>query len=321
MTETAYLPTICRLTLCWGISLSLILFSSCSSEDKYDSDRPLVVSTTGMIGDLIANIGGDSIQSLSLMGPGVDPHLYKATQGDLAKLRSADLIVYNGLHLEGKMGEVLKQLGKVQKVRALGQYIDTSKLLADPAYPEAYDPHIWFDIHLWSTTIDSLAKAIIDIKPDAKAYFLENAVDYKLQLGELNQWVYRELKSIPEEQRKLITAHDAFKYFGAAYGIQVRGLQGISTVSEFGLKDRVDLVNYILDHKVPAIFLETSVSDRNIRSVIEACRKKGHNVALGGSLYSDAMGAKNTKAGTYLGMVSQNVHTIVEALKAGEDEN
>lgn len=274
-----------------------------------------------MIGDLVKNIGGDSIELITLMGPGVDPHLYKATQGDLSKLRAADLIVYNGLHLEGKMGEVLEQLAEVQNVFPIARAVDSSNLLADPAYPGAYDPHIWFDLSIWASTIDGLTKELIRIKPEAEDYFLENAVDYQIRLGELNQWVFRKIRTIPPSKRKLITAHDAFKYFGKAYGVEVKGLQGISTVSEFGLKDRVDLVNYIIEHKVPSIFVETSVSERNIRSVLEACQKQGHEVALGGSLYSDAMGEASSSAGSYVGMVEANVNTIVSALKPRLNEN
>jgi len=300
--------------------LSLVLVS-CANESEEKTGKTKVVCTTGMIGDLVHNIAGDSIELTVLMGPGVDPHLYKATQGDLSKLRAADLIVYNGLHLEGKMGEVLEQLGKVQNVFPIAQAVDSSFLLSDPAYPGAFDPHIWFDLNIWASTIDGLTQELIRVKPEAEQYFLENAVDYQIRLGELNQWVYRKIRTIPPSKRKLITAHDAFKYFGKAYGIEVRGLQGISTVSEFGLKDRVDLVDYIIEYKVPAIFVETSVSERNIRSVLEACQKQGHSVELGGSLYSDAMGEASSTAGTYVGMVEANVNTIVSALKPKLNEN
>lgn len=310
-----------NLKLFWLLPLFSLLLFSCANDTEDRNGKTTVVCTTGMIGDLVKNIGGDSIELITLMGPGVDPHLYKATQGDLSKLRAADLIVYNGLHLEGKMGEVLEQLAEVQNVFPIARAVDSSNLLADPAYPGAYDPHIWFDLSIWASTIDGLTKELIRIKPEAEDYFLENAVDYQIRLGELNQWVFRKIRTIPPSKRKLITAHDAFKYFGKAYGVEVKGLQGISTVSEFGLKDRVDLVNYIIEHKVPSIFVETSVSERNIRSVLEACQKQGHEVALGGSLYSDAMGEASSSAGSYVGMVEANVNTIVSALKPRLNEN
>ena len=300
----------------WMFLLAAILGGcSSSSNEESEQDPFLVVTTTGMIGDLVRNIGGDSIEVISLMGPGVDPHLYKATQGDLAKLQEADIIFYNGLHLEGKMGEVFEKLGQIKKIVAIGASVDEQLLLDDPVYQGNYDPHIWFDVSLWTQTIAPVSRALSEALPEVSNYFEVNAEAYKNELLKLHQWVTKEIKQIPEEKRTLITAHDAFNYFGRAYGLEVRGLQGISTLSEFGLKDRVDLVNFIVDHKIKAVFVETSVSEKNIQSIVEGCRQKGHEVIIGEELYSDAMGADGTPEGTYFGMVQTNVRHIVESLK------
>lgn len=303
-----------------NIFLLLFLFSlwSCghdSTQSSVESNKPKVVATTGMVADLVKNIGGDSIEVTALMGPGVDPHLYKATQGDLANLQTADIIFYNGLHLEGKMGEVFEKLARIKKVVPVTAAIDNNRLLADPVYKEAHDPHIWFDVSLWSATIDNTTTTLIETDPDSKSYYEQNAKAYKATLKELHQWVENEINSIPKENRILITAHDAFNYFGEAYDIEVKGLQGISTLSEFGLKDRVELVNFIVEKQIKAVFVETSVSEKNINSIVEGCQQKGHDVIIGGNLYSDAMGAADTPEGNYIGMVRANVNSIVKALK------
>lgn len=274
-----------------------------------------VVATTGMVADLIRNIGGDSVEVTALMGPGVDPHLYKATQGDLSRLQAADLIFYNGLHLEGKMGEVFEKLARLKKVVAVAEGLAPSMLLNDPNFEEAPDPHIWFDVSLWAATIDQVQAALTGERPMLEAFFEANAANYRATLQALHLEVQSAIQEIPENQRILITAHDAFNYFGRAYGVEVRGLQGISTLSEFGLRDRVDLVNYIVEKGIKSVFIETSVSKKNIQSIVEGCAQKGHLVQIGGSLYSDAMGAAGTDAGTYVGMVRANVATIVAGLK------
>lgn len=280
------------------------------------TEGPLrVVATTGMVADLVQEIGGDSLQVTALMGPGVDPHLYKATQGDLVRLRAADVIFYNGLHLEGKMGEVFEKLAAIKQVVAIGESLPPSQLLQDPVYQENFDPHIWFDVSLWAATIDGVVEALSEADPESSAYFRTNAEQYREELEELHQWVRSRIDRLPVEKRILVTAHDAFNYFGRAYGIDVRGLQGISTLSEFGLKDRVDLVDFLVEKEIKAVFVETSVSEKNINSIVEGCRQKGHEIRIGGSLYSDAMGDPGTPAGTYLGMVRANVNTIVDALQ------
>lgn len=293
-----------------------LLFGACGNNNDSESDsKPNIVATTGMIADLVRNIGKDSVQIMALMGPGVDPHLYKATQGDLGRLQAADVIFYNGLHLEGKMGEVFEKLEQIKTVVPVAEAVDSSKLLQDPVYQGNFDPHIWFDVALWASTMDRIVETLSEVDPESKAFYEANAAAYRQELLELHDWVAAEIQKIPAEKRTLITAHDAFNYFGEAYGIEVRGLQGISTLSEFGLKDRVDLVNFIVERGIKAVFVETSVSQKNIESIVEGAQQKGHELVIGGNLYSDAMGEAGTPEGTYVGMVRANVQTIVEGLK------
>jgi manganese/zinc/iron transport system substrate-binding protein len=294
------------------------LITSCSSsnEKNEDSGLPVVVATTGMIGDLASVIAGDKVEVITLMGPGVDPHLYKATQGDLFKLQKASLVLYNGLHLEGKMGDVLEKVGLRKPVIAVAEELENNRLIFDREAQGAPDPHVWFDVSLWQKCMDPILQGLQKLAPEHAQYFARNAMAYSDSLTQLHNWVREEIASIPQEKRVLITAHDAFSYFGRAYDIQVRGLQGISTLSEFGLRDRVDLVNFIIERGIEAVFVETSVSERNIASIVEGCKQKGHEVVIGGSLYSDAMGDPGTPEGHYLGMVRANVKHIVEGLNS-----
>lgn len=291
------------------------LLGGCSSAPTSD-DGFTVVATTGMAGDFVRSIGGDSIRVETLMGPGVDPHLYKATQGDLARLQAADLIVCNGLHLEGKLGEVLDALGERRPVVAIADGIDPDRLLTDPADPDVIDPHIWFDVSLWASAIPHLADTLAALHPASATEIHSHAAAYSDTLQALHDEVRRAIASIPDHHRVLVTAHDAFHYFGRAYGIDVRGLQGISTLSEFGLRDRIDLVDMLVDRQVPALFTETSVSEKNIRAIVESCAAEGHTVRLGEPLFSDAMGDPATPEGTYVGMVRHNVRAITRALSA-----
>lgn len=294
-------------------SFTIALFS-CSTE-RTINEQPKIVATTGMIADVARAVGGDSVEVEALMGPGVDPHLYKATQGDLGKLQSADIIFYNGLHLEGKMGEIFEKLERIKTVIPVSRGIDSLLLLDDPIYQGTYDPHIWFDVNLWTGTINEVLATLASVDPEATSYYEANAMAYRDSLLALHEWTLAQIQDIPPTRRVLITAHDAFSYFGRAYGIEVRGLQGISTLSEFGLKDRVELIDFIVQKQIPAVFVETSVSERNINAIVEGCRQKGHEVVIGGSLFSDAMGAAGTPEGNYIGMVRANVKVIVEALR------
>jgi len=290
---------------------------ACKNEADSNSDGLQIVATTGMIADMVENIVGDLAEVESLMGPGVDPHLYKASHGDLVKLRAADLIFYNGHHLEGKMGEVLEKIDALpnKEVIAVAETIAEEKLVVSEIEGPIYDPHIWFDVALWTEIISPILSQLKLSLPEHIEQLDKNATAYKAKLIELDTWVESEIASIPKEQRMLITAHDAFTYFGEAYDIEVTALQGISTVSEAGLKDVTSLVNLIADSGVKAVFVETSVSEKAIQSVVEGVKAKGGNVEIGGSLYSDAMGEANSPQGNYIGMVRSNVDTIVNSLK------
>ncbi len=292
----------------------MVWVASCQPAGDKD-DRPLIVVTTGMIADATRAIVGEHARVEALMGPGVDPHLYKATQGDLALLRSADIIVCNGLHLEGKMQEVFDQLAKSTTVFNLSDGLDTSQFIVTSLRNDlpTYDPHIWFDVALWSKAIDQLCPQLC--KAIGLDSCTESGLAYTERLHSLNQWVSDTLATIPDRNRVLITSHDAFEYFGRAYQFEVIGLQGISTAAEFGLKDITDMVNLISDRRIPAVFIESSVSEKSIRSVMQGCKSKGHDVALGGTLFSDAMGAEGTAEGTYPGMVRHNVMLLLHALQ------
>ncbi len=307
-----------------SISVFLVLLSllACQQEKQVKTDNgPLdVVATTGMIKDIAKVVGGDRIKLESLMGPGVDPHLYKATQGDLGKLTKADVILYNGLHLEGKLVEIFEKLAEQGRaVYAVTEHIDKSRLLASEdvenkdAYPS--DPHIWFDISLWMEAVETVRVALIKHDEAGRETYNKNAGAYIQELAALHEKVKADIASIPEGQRVLVTSHDAFRYFGNAYGIEVRGLQGISTVAEFGLKDVSDLVSFIAQRKLRSVFVESSVSDKSLRAVVEGCKARNHNVSIGGTLYSDAMGEEGTPEGTYIGMIKHNVNKIVAGLK------
>ena len=297
-----------------SLSLVFVLLSACQPKQKEaQRERLMIVTTTGMIADAVKNVTGDGADVISLMGAGVDPHLYKATQGDLQKLTDADVIFYNGLHLEGKMAEVLEKLGRTKTVIPVTQSIQEDKLRL--ITEGIHDPHIWFDVKLWKNAVLAVEKTLSEVDSAKQEIYKANVARYLLQLDSLDNAVSTQIQSIPAPQRVLITAHDAFGYFGDAYAMEVRGLQGISTVSEFGLKDVTALVDFIISRKIKAIFVETSVSEKSINAVIEGCKNKGWQVSIGGSLYSDAMGEANTPEGTYIGMVSKNVSTIVSALQ------
>lgn len=274
-----------------------------------------IVTTTGMIQDAAHEIAGGRADVVALMGPGVDPHLYKATQGDLQKLSRADIVFYNGLHLEGKMVEALEKLSRSQRVFAVSESIPREMLRRPPEFNGNFDPHIWFDVALWKLAVKDVGEKIAALDPDHADEYKRRADDFTRRLDSLHNWIRSQVATIPRERRILITAHDAFGYFGRAYDIEVRGLQGISTVSEFGLADINTLVETIVTRRVKAVFIESSVPKRSIEAVVEGVRARNHDVKIGGTLYSDAMGAAGTPEGTYIGMVTANVRTIVEALK------
>ncbi|WP_339245470.1 manganese ABC transporter substrate-binding protein/adhesin MntA [Bacillus sp. FSL R5-0523] len=273
-----------------------------------------VTATTSQIADAAENIGGKHVKVISLMGPGVDPHLYKASQGDTKKLMSADVVLYSGLHLEGKMEDVLQKIGEQKQAAAVAEAIPKNKLI--PAGEgKTFDPHVWFSIPLWIYAVDEIEAQFSKAMPQHADAFRKNAKEYKEDLQYLDKWSRKEIAHIPEKSRVLVTAHDAFAYFGNEYGFKVKGLQGLSTDSDYGLRDVQELVDLLTDKQIKAVFVESSVSEKSINAVVEGAKEKGHTVTIGGQLYSDAMGEKGTKEGTYEGMFRHNINTITKALK------
>ncbi|WP_127580078.1 metal ABC transporter solute-binding protein, Zn/Mn family [Paenibacillus koleovorans] len=271
-----------------------------------------VVATIAQIAEPISVIGGDKVHVQSLMGPGVDPHLYTATQGDIKKLESGDVVLYSGLHLEANMVKVFEQIGKKKTVSAISESIPKEKLLKDAG--GAVDPHVWFDIDLWKQALTTATEALKTYSQENADYFETNKTNYFTRLDELKKESVDKLVQVPKDKRVLVTAHDAFGYFGRMLDIQVVGLQGLSTEDEVGLTDIEDTINLLMKHKVPAVFVESSINPASIQAVIEGAKKKGLDVKKGGELYSDAMGAASSPEGTYLGMYRHNVNTIYKAL-------
>jgi manganese/zinc/iron transport system substrate-binding protein len=294
----------------------LLMLMGCNAKKAEDDNSQLhVVTTISMIADIAENVGGDYVKVTGLMGPSIDPHLYKASQGDIQKLQQADLILYNGLNLEGKMADIFVKMSREKPTIAVTEYIPEESLREPPEFNGHYDPHVWFDVKMWMKAVERVRDAFIEADPTHKEDYEKNAAVYLQELEKLDQYVKEQISQIPVESRVLVTAHDAFGYFGEAYGIEVMGLQGISTDSEYGLRDVQDLVDTLVDRKVKAVFVESSVPRRSIEAVVEGAKSKGHEVMIGGQLFSDAMGEPGTEEGTYVGMVKHNVDTIVSALK------
>jgi manganese/zinc/iron transport system substrate-binding protein len=293
------------------IALTII---SCKNPTE-ESGKLKVVTTTSMLTDLIKNIGGDLIEVNGLMGAGVDPHLYKASEGDVTKLYQADVIFYNGLHLEGKLVEVFEKMGSKKMTVSLGESLDKNELIGSEYFASNYDPHVWFNIQFFKQFGDKVAETLATNDTLNAEKFRENNALYQKKLDELEAEVRATIETLPKEKRILVTAHDAFNYFGKQYDFNVVGLQGISTATEAGVQDVRRLSQFIIENKVKAIFIESSVPRRTIEALQEAVLSKNHEVVIGGSLYSDALGNSGTVEGTYVGMFRANVKTIVDALK------
>ena len=293
----------------------LFVASACGGGERNVAGRPVrVVTTTGMIADIARNVGGTRVQVRALMGPGVDPHLYKASEGDVRKLSSADVIFYNGLHLEAKLGEVLARMRELRAAVAVSDAIDHDRLLAPAEFAGAYDPHIWFDVSFWMQATERVRETLSVIDSAHAAEYWANAERYLGELRALEAYIRAQAARVPPERRVVITAHDAFNYFGRAYGFEVRGLQGISTATEAGTADVQALAEFIAARRIPAIFVESSVSPRAIEAVRAAVRARGFDVQIGGQLFSDALGTADRPEGTYVGMVRHNIDTIVAGL-------
>lgn len=280
----------------------------------YADTPPKAVATIGMIADVAANVAGECVLVEAMMDSGVDPHLYQASAGDVRSLQKADAILFSGYALEGQLGEVLDKLSEKKLTVAVSPAaIDTSDLITTQ---DVYgiDPHLWMDASLWAKSAPLLAKTFAEIAPDCAADMQGRAQVYQDQLTALHGWIKASVASIPESQRILVTAHDAFAYYGRAYGIQVAGIQGISTESEAGIADIREMVDTVVEREVPAVFIESTINPRTVQAVIDAAADKDHVIKIGGELYSDAMGETDTAGGTYIGMLVENTLNIVEAL-------
>jgi manganese/zinc/iron transport system substrate-binding protein len=295
--------------------LCVAFFSGCSGNSGPQTGRypAQAVCTTGMIADLVRTIGKQHVEVVQLFGHDIDPHQYKATPGDVRQLKNADIIFYSGLHLEGKMIEVFESIARARPAIAVAEKLDAGKLLKDDE--GAMDPHVWFDVSLWSDAAVVVRDDLVKFDSKNAAGYEANCAAYQKELAELHAWAQKRMQEIEPKQRVLITSHDAFQYLGRAYGIEVKGIQGISTDAEASVGHITELVNFIAQRKVKAVFVETSVNPRNMKALIEGCRAQGHEVRVGGELFSDAMGPAGEETGTYLGMIRHNVDTIVKGLR------
>ena len=297
------------------IVITILLFN-CKNNTKQENGKLNIVTTTTMITDLVKNIGGDLVNVQGLIGSGVDPHLYKASEGDVSKLVNADIIFYNGLHLEGKLVEVFEKMGSKTKTPiALGDVLDKSQLIGSDYFASNYDPHVWFNIAFFKQFAKKVTVVLSEKDPENAVYFIKNETLFLGKLDELQAKVKTNIATLPKEKRILVTAHDAFNYFGKNYGFNVVGLQGLSTATEAGVRDVQKLAAFIIENKVKAIFVESSVPKRTIEALQAAVKSKGHDVIIGGTLFSDALGNAGTIEGSYIGMFEYNVNTIVNALK------
>ncbi|HSL64747.1 MAG TPA: zinc ABC transporter substrate-binding protein [Gaiellaceae bacterium] len=309
------MPKIVVLAAAAAAALPLLVGCGRVQDEAAGGPRELplrLVATTGMVADAAARVGGDRVRVEALMGPGIDPHLYKASEGDVEALVGADLVLFNGLHLEAKLGDVLERLDA--RAAAITDSIPRSRLLSPPQFQGQYDPHVWFDVDLWALAVEQTGRILAEHDPAGAATYRRNAARYAAELRRLHTWVTAQARRVPAERRVLVTAHDAFGYFGRRYGFEVRGLQGISTATEAGAQDVQELAEFIADRQIPSLFVESSVSPRAIDAVRAAVRSRGFDVEVGEQLYSDAMGEPGTPEGTYPGMVRHNVRAIVDGL-------
>lgn len=303
-----------RLCVLGAVALLALALHGCDAAQP-DDGRLRVVVTTGQIEDAVANVAGERVHLHALMGPGTDPHLFVLSEGDLVRLEQADVIFFNGLHLEARLADLLTGLGRDGRHSvAVTRDLAESALIATPASQSQHDPHVWFDLALWSQAVATIAAELAAADPAGAEAYEANAAEYLRRLENLGQWAGAQLDRVPADRRILVTAHDAFGYFGRAWGFQVYGLQGISTAAEAGAGDVQRLANFLADERIPAIFIETSVPDQTMRAVLEAARAQGHQVLIGGELYSDALGPRDSEAGTFEGMYRVNVMAIAGAL-------
>ena len=304
MRKIIMLPKIKKIT----ILFSVLWLTACNAQPN---KKPVVLSTIGMIHNMVEEIAGNKVTAISLMGPGIDPHLYRASAGDVKTISSADLILYNGLHLESKLISIFEKIGKEKPTKAITGTIPKHQLIQPEEYEGFYDPHVWFDVSLWQLGAKEVFRALVSLDPKNKTTYEINHKKYQQKLTELDQWILDEINTIPSNNRLLVTAHDAFGYFSKKYNIRVVGLQGISTASETGTKDIQNVAKIVIENKVPTIFIESSVPVRQIKALKAAVNAKGWNVNIGEELFTDAMGSAGSIEGTYIGMMKHNVNSIV----------
>jgi manganese/zinc/iron transport system substrate-binding protein len=296
--------------------------SSAGASKVHSGEHPInAVATVGMVADLVRNVGGQRVSVKQICGSGVDPHLYKATRDDMQTIVSGDIVFYCGLMLEGKMIGTLEKMSEKQPVFAVTEMIDKSTLMKPDGFEGHPDPHVWMDVSAWSKCVGAVEKALAEFAPDRADEFKENAAAYREQLARLHDYGVKSLATVPKNSRLLVTSHDAFNYFGNAYDIEVQGVQGLSTESEAGVQRINELVDTLVDRKVTAVFVESSVSPKNIKALIEGAKSRDHDVIVGGELFSDAMGQTGTYEGTYVGMLDHNITTVTRALGSDVPED
>ena len=271
------------------------------------------IATVGMVADVVRNVGGSCVEVTAMMGPGVDPHLYRASEGDVLRLLNADIIFYSGLHLEARLAELFEEMTSVKTTVPVANAIPEENRLRDPNFDQI-DPHVWMDAELWSYTAGSTRDALTTYDPAHAAYYSANADAYLEQLEELDAYIHEQIERIPEEQRVLVTAHDAFQYFGQGYGVEVFAPQGITTATEAGVNDIRRTIELLVSRNIPAVFVESSVPPDILEAIVAGAEAQGQEISIGGQLFSDAMGEDGTPEGTYIGMIRHNVDTIVAAL-------
>ena len=302
--------------------IGILVWSGCDPKEQQDTvkvDKVRVVTTIGMISDIVENVGGKRVEVTGIVKPGVDPHFYNPTPKDVQRFGSAHIIFYNGLHLEAKMADILEKMSDERLTVAVTDGVDRSQLLKPSEFEGLYDPHLWFDVKLWMQAVEKVRDTLSKFDVDNAPLYRSNADVYLTKLMELDEYVKSQVERVPSQQRVLVTAHDCFNYFEKAYGFEVRGLQGISTATEASIADVQDLATFIAERGISAIFVESSISSRNLEAVKAAVQSKGYDVTIGGVLFTDAMGNEGTPEGTYIGMIRHNIDTIVHAL-TGQSE-
>jgi manganese/zinc/iron transport system substrate-binding protein len=296
------------------IFLFLLLVCSCTSASKSSRTKPLIVATTSILADGIQVLVGDQAEVIALMPAGVDPHLYKASVRDLDLITQADLVVYHGLYLEGKMTEIFEKLAKQQVLIDVSKGIPTDQLIRSGPESHSVDPHVWFDISLWSAALAYASQELQLWQPSWKSQLQTTTQIYLQQLDALDQQTREKVQDLVQYNQVLVTAHDAFAYFGKAYGLPVYSLQGLSTLSEPGLRDLTELITLIQTYQVKAIFAEQTISPKALQAVARGAAEKNQVVKLAGPLYTDSLDAPNTPAGTYIGMFETNLQLIYSQL-------